>query len=85
MGELPMDEQANKPQMAAIDLKGMIAAVPAYIDLLQARSHKFREALFFAEEHIKAGKPWDEECEKVIGEALRPKPPNGFYRGGETA
>jgi hypothetical protein len=32
MGELPMDKQENKLQMAAINLKGMIAAVPAYID-----------------------------------------------------
>ena len=84
-GPYRMDEQKKELRPFAASWKWILEnhpeSFPSFIDFLQARSHKFREALFFAEQHIKAGKPWDEECEKVIAEALYPKPPKRFAKG----
>jgi hypothetical protein len=76
-----MGEPKSKPNIVVGDVRLFLRGISDYIDALEFLNRKYRDALAFAEKHIKSGKAWDRECEKVIGEALRPKPPKGFTEG----
>jgi hypothetical protein len=78
-----MDRQKSKPQIMVGDVKSRLTEVAEFITTIESLNRQYREALAFAEKQIKSGKAWDEECENVIGEALRPKPPKGFTGGPE--
>jgi hypothetical protein len=83
-----MDEQEKDSRPRAMNLEWMLEnhpeTIPDYINVLKGIIGRYRSALFFIDEHMKAGKAWDQECEKVIGEALRPKPPKGLTGESES-
>lgn len=76
-----MGGQKSKPQIIVGDVRYKLTEISEFIAALESLNRKYRDALAFAEKHIKSGKAWDRECEKLIGVALRPKPPEGFTEG----
>ena len=78
-----MAKQKSKPQIMVGDVRYKLTEISEYIATIEFLNRKYRDALAFAEKHIKSGKAWDQECENVTGEALCPKPPKGFTEGPE--
>jgi hypothetical protein len=68
-----MGNQENEGMI--VDSKYWLKGISAYFDALESLNRKYRDALAFAEKRIKSGEGWNQECENVIGEALRPKRP----------